>query len=195
MWQALNLTGNVYGRWSVVRRAANRGRFVYWLCRCECGNEKEVRTASLRNGDSTCCGCVTRARTHGLRKTDEYTIWANMIRRCTERTNLHWQYYGGRGIQVCTRWRKSFADFYSDVGARPSKKYSLDRIDNNGNYEPGNVRWANAKEQANNQRPRSLRSTCKRGHADWYQVSGVRGRRCRTCNAMAVRRYKLRHKT
>lgn len=83
----------------------------------------------------------------------EYHAWKGMIKRCTNKKNRGWPNYGGRGITVCERWRESYLTFLADVGRRPSSKHSLDRIANDGNYEPGNVRWATRKQQINNRRP------------------------------------------
>jgi len=94
--------------------------------------------------------------THGMSRTPEYKIWSVMLQRCHNPNAQGYPYYGARGISVCERWRESFAEFIADVGRRPSAEHSLDRIENDGNYEPGNCRWATPKEQANNRRPIKL---------------------------------------
>jgi hypothetical protein len=100
------------------------------------------------------------ATKHGGVGTPEYTLWKNIIGRCTNPNSTAWQYYGGRGIKVCDRWLKSFTDFLSDVGYRPSSDLTLDRINNNGHYEPNNVRWATRLQQIHNRRPsRSYQSS------------------------------------
>src|SRR5690606_36633953 len=129
-----------------------------WLCLCDCGNEKSVRADSLVSGRILSCGCYhkeavsQRTRTHGLSNTLEYHIWENMIQRCTNPNHLAFGYYGGRGITVCDRWRNDFTAFINDMGPRPSNCYSVDRIDVNKGYEPGNCRWATRETQMRNTR-------------------------------------------
>ena len=140
----------------------------HWVCQCSCGEIVEIYKYSISVGKTNSCGClssdVTRAQnlTPWLSGTVEHQTWKRMVSRCYSLSNQVYKNYGGRGITVCQRWRESFVNFLSDVGHRPpnppGKKrwYSLDRIDNNGNYEPGNVRWATPKQQTNNQRTNRL---------------------------------------
>ncbi|HEV8573869.1 MAG TPA: hypothetical protein VGR43_04090 [Dehalococcoidia bacterium] len=113
----------------------------------------------LVRGETTSCGCfqIEHARqfftTHGGRGKPEYDIWQGMLNRCRNPKVISYKYYGARGIKVCERWN-DFANFYSDMGQRPSETHSVDRIDPNGDYEPGNCRWATPQEQRVNQRPR-----------------------------------------
>jgi hypothetical protein len=156
----LDLTGQRFGRLTVV--ALDRvDRCTWWLCRCDCGKETVVRVSQLRDGKSFSCGCWRRVRaallnlSHGHARAGshsrEYNSWAQMIKRCTNPKVAGFAKWGGRGIRVCDRW-KTLANFLADMGARP-KGTSLDRFPNNdGNYEPGNCRWATAKQQANNRR-------------------------------------------
>jgi hypothetical protein len=152
------LTGRNFGKLSVLSFHSSRGRHCYWTCRCECGRELTVAGDNLMSGNSRSCGCSRfHPRSHGNAPksgaTAEYKTWAWMIQRCTNPKNKRWKHYGGRGIGVCTRWRNSFAAFLEDVGRRPSSDHSIDRYpDMNGNYEPGNVRWATRSEQARNTR-------------------------------------------
>jgi len=146
--------GRRFGRWVVLEAAARRGKRAYWLCRCLCGVEKEVFEQSLRRGISKSCGC--RKRTHGMTDTVEYQAWEGMKSRCTRPGNASAAHYQGRGITVCPEWMRSFQAFFDHVGLRPSPRHSLDRIDNDGGYCPGNVRWATMAEQGLNKRNNHL---------------------------------------
>lgn len=150
-----------FGRWTAISKVGKNR----WLCRCKCGVEKVVLRASLRSGGSRSCGCLKletsssngrMRRVHGLTKTPLYVAWNGMIRRCYNPKCSGYKNYGGRGIMVCKRWLKSLHDFCSDMGDRPGPEYSLDRINNDGNYEPGNVKWATKKEQSFNTRRTTL---------------------------------------
>lgn len=150
----IDLTGRRVGRWVVVSFAYSKKYQAFWLCHCDCGTERTVRAGNLLRGLTTSCGCSHR--THGMTKTPIYRIWAQMIARCKYPTTTHYRHYGGRGIRVCDRWLNSFADFYADVGPRPSRRHTLDRMDVDGHYEPGNVRWATPAEQMQSQRRTKL---------------------------------------
>ena len=159
-------TGQRFGRLLVVCRASNHtqpngNRIARFMCRCDCGNEVIVRAIHLRSGASKSCGCLWNEfseslRTHGDscgdKQTPEYRCWADMKDRCNNPNTKAYRHYGGRGITVCDRWMQSYGDFLADVGRRPSSAYSIDRINNDGNYEPGNVRWATREEQTKNKR-------------------------------------------
>lgn len=153
----VDLVGQRFGRLTVIARAGTRkDRAVYWSCQCECGGTTLVVSKHLLSGESQSCGCLKndllreRSTTHGATRYPEYEIWQAMIGRCSRPASSGYRNYGGRGIAVCERWRDSFEAFLADVGRRPSPLHSIDRIDNDGNYEPGNVRWATREQQVRN---------------------------------------------
>jgi hypothetical protein len=165
--KAADLTGQQFGRLTAISFAGRNTRGAsLWNCRCICGNECVVRLSNLQSGNTKSCGCLARNSrmtpwhlTHGesgcggtRRPSPEYAAWQQMQQRCYNKDYPCYLNYGSRGISVCSEWRKSYPAFLKDVGRRPSPKHSLDRIDNDGNYEPGNVRWATAAEQARNHR-------------------------------------------
>jgi hypothetical protein len=153
-------TGTRFHRWTIVSRGPNRSaRAAQFWCRCDCGVERLVQASHLRQGLSTSCGCLTgggrvphHGHTVGRTTTPTYRAWVNMIRRCTDPNHDSYPNYGGRGVSVCPEWRHSFASFLSAMGDKPGPIYSLDRIDNDGDYEPGNCRWATRIQQRANRR-------------------------------------------
>lgn len=163
----IDLTGQVF-TWLTVISKAPRGQSYdsRWLCKCRCGNELTIYAIALRNGNSKSCGrCGYVAqinavvnRTHGATvggRTREYISWMGAKGRCFNIINRQYPDWGGRGITMCDRWRDSFAAFFEDMGPCPEGR-SIHRIDNDGNYEPGNCKWATAKEQASNRRPKRV---------------------------------------
>jgi hypothetical protein len=155
--------GDKFGRLTVTdvggfRLRPNGKKRRLWRCACSCGHEKTVLQDNLIKGTSTSCGClhvellVERCTTHGhAGPTPEYRTWQAMRNRCTNQHCDKFKHYGGRGIRVCERW-DSFENFLADMGLRPSDKPTLDRINPDGNYEPGNCRWATWKQQRHNRR-------------------------------------------
>ncbi len=183
-YRVKNITGRVLFRWTVMSFAGTRQRGAYWLCRCECGTIREVSSATLLHGRSKSCGCLHREvlselnAKHGGCDSPEYSSWKGMIARCTNADRKGYDDYGGRGITVCERWsgENGFDNFISDMGPKPSPAHSIDRFpDNDGNYEPGNCRWATEGQQKRNMR--SNRMVTFRGKTlcitDWAKEIGI----------------------
>ncbi len=210
--------GAKYNRLEVLGEGVRSpGGLRRWRCRCECGTVTNVQPGHLVSGKTRSCGCLQKeaarrpaterqkaavkaARTtHGKRQTPEYNSWAAMWSRCTNPKNSHYAHYGGRGIMICAEW-KTFERFYDNMGPKPTAKHSIDRVDNDGNYEPSNCRWATSSQQAKNRQRRygykrgpGFRPThCHRGHefteqnTYWNKTNGKR--QCRACGAENARR-------
>lgn len=167
--------GNRYFRLMVVERAGCIRADAAWLCECDCGQRKVVPGRHLRGGQIKSCGCwqfeknqvnpnikVKHGHDQRAGETAEYRAWQHMLRRCDPASRTNFQNYAARGITVCERWRYDFSAFLADVGPRPSPSHSIDRINNNGNYEPGNVRWATRSQQNQNTRGNKLNETSVR---------------------------------
>lgn len=153
VWNRLDLTGQRFGSWSVLQRAdRQKTKYgeIYWLCRCDCGTEKDVVAASLTKGLSRRCGIgqCSASYKHGMEKSRAYVIWAGMKQRCTNPEAASFSRYGARGITYDPRW-ESFGEFYADMGDPPTGM-SLERNDNDLGYSKENCRWATSKEQMRN---------------------------------------------
>lgn len=165
-----NLSGQKFGRLTVLYELHNHHKQgAWWLCVCECGNLKELKGTALRGGDYKSCGCFIRElasnrfKKHGKSNTRLFNIWQAMKERCYKNHNKAYPNYGGRGIAVCSEWRDDFQAFYDWSMVNGYKEgLTIDRIDNNGNYEPNNCRWVDYKTQSRNRR--SLK---------YYTINGV----------------------
>lgn len=160
--KAQNLTGRRFGRLvvlcvdDIVKYESTT--HIIWRCLCDCGSEVLVRASNLRSGNSTSCGCrkkevlKDKATKHGMKSSPEYKSWCHIKDRCLNSKNKKWRHYGGRGITIHHGWVDDFQSFLDHIGPRPGPGHSVDRINNDGNYEPGNVRWATYTEQNRNRR-------------------------------------------
>lgn len=164
--RAKDLTGQKFGKLTVIKEIENRGKHRLWLCRCECGNEKIIYQTHITTGKTKSCGCLhseiaseiakTRQTKHGMFGTRIYGIWHGIKTRCENSHNANYKNYGGRGINVCEEWRE-FEPFYEWALSNGYKEgLTIERVDVNGNYEPSNCRWATVKEQMNNKRNNHL---------------------------------------
>ncbi len=156
-------TGQIFSNLTVIERAKNnKWGQVRWKCKCICGNTTIAHASHLKNGSTKSCGCIRnkllikRNLTHGMYSTPEYKTWSGIIQRCTNPTEKAFENYGGRGITVCDEWKHDFMAFFKDMGKRPSRNLTIERVDNNKGYFPKNCIWEDRKTQANNRRTNHL---------------------------------------
>lgn len=185
MRKPADITGQKFNRLTVLGPAPRNGRkFPHWHCRCDCGNETVAQGSAIKNGHTKSCGCwnmekihernLKHGHAHEGKISPTYTTWASMVNRCANPNEPSYGRYGGRGIQVCERWL-SFPNFLTDMGEKPAGRYSIERDDYNGNYEPDNCRWATDKEQARNKSNNRLitfdgQTKCV---GEWSEITGL----------------------
>ena len=177
MGAKINLTNKRFGRLIVIKENGIQNGSILWSCLCDCGNNTIVNGNSLRWGNTKSCGCLIKEnnknfpnkKTHDKTNTDEYFIWKHIKGRCLNKNIKEYIFYGGRGITICEEWKNSFDKFFKHIGKKPFSNAQLDRIDNNGNYELGNVRWVTPSENCNNRRTTILLSANNKtlSIADW----------------------------
>lgn len=158
-----DLTGQKFGFWTVIKRGHIDKKTTFWTCECECGTIKDVRAGDLKNGKSVSCGCYQRKFAkevnlkHGKIKTRLYSIYSNIKSRCYNFNFPRYKDYGGRGIKLCNEWKDNFMNFYNwAINNGYNDELTIDRIDNDSNYEPSNCRWITKKEQNRNTRSNHL---------------------------------------
>lgn len=194
-----NLVGMKFNRLTVQYLKGKKHGRAYWICRCNCGGRIELPTHRIidKKNPTRSCGCFRKEntgnmfRTHGCTNDDTYAIWCKIKERCLNKKSTFYLNYGGRSIKLCKRWH-SFENFKEDMGDRPYPTATIDRIDNNGNYEPLNCRWATMKQQANNKRNNVILefNGISKNISQWAEYLGLkRG----TLNSRIIRKWELRH--
>lgn len=175
-----DLTGRTFNRLTVIGFSHFKKLRRYWSCLCTCGKTTTAQTTRLISGNTKSCGCLrdeTRRKIGNFhcKIHPEYSVWIGIKKRCFKKDYPDYHLYGGRGIAICKQWAADFETFFRDMGPRPSPKHSIDRIDNDGNYEPGNCRWATPKEQNYNRRVNRFVTIggVTRRISDWCQMFGI----------------------
>lgn len=189
----VNLIGKRFGRLTVIAEAPRRNKRTYWTCKCDCGKVLEIYAYNLVKGRTRSCGCLEREnlkrlsganKTHGDSETRLFNIWMHMKGRCLCTTDKAYENYGGRGITICDEWKNSFQSFKDWAMSNGyTDSLTIDRIDNNGNYEPNNCRWVGRKEQARNTRNNFIyKGKCL---SEWCEETGIH------CSVVIARIHKL----
>lgn len=177
-----DVTGQKFGRLTALHRLHNTKGKTKWLCICDCGNLKEVTLNLLQRGETKSCGCLHKEfmkkqfGTHGKTGTRLHRIWKNMHTRCYNKNISQYKDWGGRGIKICDEWKDNFQTFYDwSMSNGYNDKLSIDRIDNNGNYEPSNCRWATVKQQNRNSRQAKQITFNGETHCikEWCEILGI----------------------
>lgn len=183
----LDMKGMRFEKLVVIERIGTQNGQALWRCVCDCGKESNVIGQNLRYGRQKSCGCLDyeRKTIHGATKnnkrTPEYTTWRAMKSRCYRKNDVEYDNYGGSGVTVCDRWIHSFENFLEDMGQKPSKKHTIDRIDGRGNYEPNNCRWSTGSAQIVNQRLRNDNTSGHKGisldkkTSKWHAYLNIEG--------------------
>lgn len=149
-------TGRTFGKWTALSRGSNRGVRTTWLCRCDCGTEREVMTNHLVRGTSKSCGCTPHTVAEPRSEHPLYGTWCNIVQRCTNPNNPQYRDYGARGIRMCDEWRADFLQFVADMGEKPTPVHTVERKDNDKGYGPDNCEWADRTAQNRNTRRNHL---------------------------------------
>lgn len=179
----IDLTGQRFGRLTVICRADIKSKEIKWICKCDCGNEHITKGIYLRTGETKSCGCIAkeaiikRNYKHGKRHTRLYSIWRDMIRRCESKTRYAHEHYYDKGIRLCDEWRNDFNSFYDwALNNGYTDELTIDRIDVNGNYEPNNCRWVTMKVQCNNRSNNRRISYNGAIHtlSEWEDITGIK---------------------
>lgn len=180
MSKYIDLTGQKFGRLMVLSQEENV-KPTRWKCICICGVQKTVPSGTLMAGRTISCGCLRREHrikrntTHGMTNTPEHRIWSQMKSRCSDSSHKSYKDYGGRGIAICDRWKESFELFFEDMGSRPSKSHSIERVDNEQGYSKENCKWATSSEQNRNKRNNVFVTIAgdTKSLAEWVEHSGI----------------------
>lgn len=196
-----DVTGRKFGRLTAIRKTETKNRQAMWECVCDCGNVGSYSLSKMKKGNTKSCGCYFKDKMkefhedsdhsylikHGhstkKKQTDTYKVWAGIRTRCVNPNDTAYQNYGGRGITICERWKDSYENFLEDMGERPGKDYSIDRIDNEQGYSPENCKWATRKEQHRNTR-RNV----------WIEFNGEKKVMADWADEYGIKRQTLKHR-